>query len=365
MEDHATDILLGTPLGLWRDAFRRFETILRLSPWGWFSGADAFAIHPDGYDEPFFVHPVDGEFGGGKGLALVYGWNGDALFRQLRRGIPHALTRSYEIPFVLCAVRPPAAITPLERNILETVGEPVEGREAVPVLVSFRPGWLPWHLSRVEVESTARVLEQALGVLLRTEHNRELAFPAKPAGQTWVRRRDAKVGRWEEGWTALRPFRDPGEGRDMELPEKLVAEAAALPDDVPSLEVACDIVPKIALLTPDAVKIRGEDGRIPLGYFFAISPYGSESAGVPSESGVFYPAGDIGSLRKFFPNVLVKYFVAKRRRAREIVVSSPRMMDILRPLQLRIPFRLTFHERLPSFDRVHALVAKAVAEHVK
>lgn len=357
--------ILGASREIWRDLFRKFDAVMRLSPWKWFGKADSFAIHPAGSAEPFFIHACEPVSAEGKGMSIIYGWAGDALFRRLRAGMPHAMTRSFEIPFVLCALRETASVTELEKNVAKEAGIDVEGRAEIPVFVSFRPGWMPWHLGRTETESTVKVLDQALGVFLRCENDKDIVYPRRP-GIVWVRRQRTAGGKWEEGWANLRPFVEPFADRAMEVPEKSLETLAALPDDMPAIELATDVIPKIALLNPGTVKLRGEDGRVPLGYFFAISPYGVDTPpGEVKDNGVFYPAGDIGSLRKFFPNMLVKYFLSKGHRPREIVVSSPRMMDILRPLQLRVRFKTTFHEKLPNYDRIHALVSKVVADRVK
>ncbi len=368
MEGNGT--FLGTDIGLWKDVFRRFATISRLSPWGWFGEGDCFAVHPQGYAEPFFIHRSDGRFGTvGTGIVIVYSISGEALYRRLQAGIPHAATRSFEIPFVLCAMRKADKVTSLERSLCEQAGGQAGADGSLPVFVSFRPGWMPWHLSTVEVKSTAAVLDQALGVFLRAETDRALLYPPGPprALALLARRQQGEgKGHWSDASLLAPAFTEPFAKRDMEVPAKLLESAGALPDEMGAVELACDVIPKIALLNPETVKLRGEDGRIPLGYFFAVCPHGGGPLPTQlSDNGVFYPASDIGSLYKFFPNMLVKMFLAKKRRPKEIFVSSQRMMQILRPLQPHIGFRMTFNEKLPHYDALRDMVARVVAEKVK
>lgn len=368
MEGNGT--FLGTDIGLWKDVFRRFATISRLSPWGWFGEGDCFAVHPQGYAEPFFIHRSDGRFGTvGTGIVIVYSISGEALYRRLQAGIPHAATRSFEIPFVLCAMRKADKVTSLERSLCEQAGGQAGADGSLPVFVSFRPGWMPWHLSTVEVKSTAAVLDQALGVFLRAETDRALLYPPGPprALALLARRQQGEgKGHWSDASLLAPAFSEPFAKRDMEVPAKLLESAGALPDEMGAVELACDVIPKIALLNPETVKLRGEDGRIPLGYFFAVCPHGGGPLPTQlSDNGVFYPASDIGSLYKFFPNMLVKMFLAKKRRPKVIFVSSQRMMQILRPLQPHIGFRMTFNEKLPHYDALRDMVARVVAEKVK
>jgi hypothetical protein len=66
------------------------------------------------------------------------------------------------------------------------------------------------------------------------------------------------------------------------------------------------------------------------------------------------------------PESLLRVFSSLGRRPREIGVSSHLMMAFLRPLQTRIHFKLTFHEKLPRFDaileRTRALVDETLAK---
>ena len=361
---------LGTPNDLWAEVFSKFATISRMRPWKWFAERHSFAIHPEGYSEPFFVHPCRGRYACDKGLVIVYGWNADALYCRLIAGGDknHGETRSLEMPIVLCSLRKWGDLSQLEQLAATTFGNAKEGDEEVPAFVSFRPGWMPWHLSKVEVESTAKVLNQTLGVLLRAEEDISLVEQLGP-NRTWVRRWKTEDSKWEEGWTLKPPFTEIGEGRPISVSDKAVEKVNALPQTMPAISIDFDIVPKLALLNKDAVNLRGEDGRLPLGYLFAIQQFGpltAEGAKPPApETGVFYPASDIGSLYKFLPSALVKFLTKSKARPKEIIVSSERMRSILRPLQLKIPFKTVFHEKIPEYAKILNMVKGAVSVQVK
>lgn len=359
---------LGTDSAVWAELFSRFAAIAHMGVFDWFEESHSFAIHPDGYAEPFFVHPCAGRYSCDKGLLIVYGWNAEALCRRMAAGAEntHIETRSFEMPIVLCALRKKGTLSQLEQLTADTFAKSSDKagpEDDIPVFVSFRPGWMPWHLSKVEVESSAKVLNQALGIFLRAEEDISLVEQRNPA-QIWVRRWDGKENKWEEGWAVRPPFMEFGSNRPLELTERTIERVLALPQTMPTISVDFDIVPKLALLNKEAVKLRGEDGRVPLGYLFAIQQFaagGPESKPVASETGVFYPASDIGSLHKFFPTILCKFFTKAKARPREIVVSSERMSVFLRPLQLKIPFRITFHEKIPEYLKILAMVRMAVS----
>lgn len=359
---------LGTPNELWAEMFSKFATIARMRPWPWFLERHSFAIHPEGYSEPFFVHPCRGRYACEKGLAIIYGWNADALFRRLIAGGDrnHGETRSLEMPVVLCALRKWEDLSQLEQLTATTFAGAKEGDKEVPAFVSFRPGWMPWHLGHVEVESTAKVLNQTLGVLLRAEEDISLIEQAAP-GRTWVRRWDEKDSKWEEGWTGTPAFVEFGEGRPLSVSDKELAALNALPQTMPPISIDFDIVPKLALLNKEAVTLRGEDGRLPLGYLFAIQAFGPVAGAKPPppETGVFYTASDIGSLFRFIPSVLAKFLLKAKARPAEIIVSSERAREILRPLQLKLPFKLIYHEKIPEYAKILAMVKGAVGVQVK
>lgn len=358
-------MFLGAPENLWQEVFSRFAAIARMDPWAWFGENLSFAIHPDGYAEPFFVHPAAGRYGcGRRSLAIVYGWNGDALYRMVGNspGARHLLTRSLEITLVVATMRKVKDTSGLERQTASAFATVPDDPEAeIPVFVSFRPGWMPWHLSRVEVESSAKVLNQALGVFLRAEENVSLVRQGNPA-MLWVRRQEG--GKWNEGWASKGAFREFGQKRAFDIAKGKVDEVLALPGTMEPVSVDFDVIPQIALVNADAVKLRGEDGRIPMGYFFAIQKF-SEN-GAPSlnalESGIYYPASDIGSLDKFFHDILVKFFIKAKARPGTIVVSTERMRGMLRPLQMQVPFKIVFHEKIPSYDMLFSAIAAAIAK---
>lgn len=338
-----------------RDLYRKFDALMHMSSMKWFGVDDCFAIHPKGRAEPVFVHPISQSAPGNGGFFLIDGWAAEALNRRIKHGMPHAKTRGHEVPYLLCAMAPANAISEEQRQLAIEAGYDVETRSVVPAFASFRPGWLPWRFTAAEVSLAVEILDQALGVLLRCESDKSIVY-AKNPGVVWVRRR-REDGGWDEGWTDYKPFVEPFADRQMEVPENLIESVMKLPDDMPPVEFAFDCVPALSLRFGDSVKIRGEGGRMPMGYFFAFCPHGDSVKPVEiKDNGVFYPANDLGSLRKFFPNAIARFFLEKGRRSKEILVSSGRMMEILRPLQMRIPFKMTFHEKLPNYDALLAMV---------
>ncbi len=335
----------------WQSLFRKVASIVRLNPWGWLGPHDFFGVRADRATEPVFFHFHESDSAESPGLTMVFGWQAEGLYRHVVAGIDHVAMRSYEIPLVRAYLRPLDELTPVERAIFDATGLEPDDKGRVPVFVSYRPGWMPWVLDAEDAAYVDVILNQALGVLLRAETDKSIVARADPT-TVWVRAYDAQAKDWTEDWERLRPFRDHIPGPKSMPSETLIAEANALPETLAGIEADLDIVPKAALVNAEIVK-KCAGGRMPLGYLFAVA---DASPGAPElaclGSSVFYPCDDIAGLWNVIPESLLRVFTSLGRRPHEIAVSSGLMMAFLRPLQTRIHFKLTFHEKLPRFDAV-------------
>ena len=353
----------GVPAALWGSLFHKFASIVKLDPWSWLGPHDFFGIKPEKAAEPVFLHFRESDSAEAPGLTMVFGWQAEGLYRHVLAGIDHVAMRSYEIPLVRVYLRPLDELTPVERAIFAVSGLEPDAQGRAPVFVAYRPGWMPWILGADDAAFAETVLNQALGVLLRAETDKSIVARADPA-TVWVRAFDKESKAWTEGWERIRPFRDHVPGPKSMPSEALLAEANALPETLACVEADLDIVPKAALVNAEIVK-KCAGGRMPLGYLFAV---GDASPGAPDlaclGSSLFYPCDDIAGLWNVIPESLLRVFTSLGRRPREIAVSSYLMMAFLRPLQTRIHFKLTFHEKLPHFgailERTRALVDESL-----
>ena len=355
----------GVPTTLWQSLFRKFASIVKLNPWSWLGRHDFFGIRTGKDAEPVFLHFHESDTAADPGLTMVFGWRAEGLYRNVLAGIDHLSMRSYEIPIVRVYMRPLGGLTPVECAIFEASGLEPDAKGRAPVFVAYRPGWMPWILDADDAAYADAVLNQALGVLLRAETDKSIVARSDPT-TVWVRAFDKEAKVWTENWESLRPFRDHVPGPKSMPSEALLAEANALPETLACVEADLDIVPKAALVNAEIVR-KCAGGRMPLGYLFAV---GDASPDAPPPaclgSGVFYPCDDIAGLWNVIPETLLRVFTSLGRRPREIAVSSNLMMAFLRPLQTRIHFKLTFHEKLPHFDaileRTRALVDETLQD---
>ncbi len=362
---HNAGITHGVPTALWRSLFHKFVSIVKLDPWSWLGKHDFFGIKTGKDADPVFLHFHESDSAEDPGLSMVYGWQGEGLYRNVLGGIDHAVMRSFEIPIVRAYMRPLDSLTPVERDIFESTGLEPDAKGRVPVFVCYHPGWMPWILDAADAEYADAVLNQALGVLLRAETDKSIVTRSDPFS-VWIRAFDEKTKSWNEGWERLHPFTEHIPGLKSMPPDKLIAEVGTLPETLGPVEVGLDIVPKVALVNAEIVK-RCTGRKMPLGYLFAVGDASGDATAAPClGSSVFYPCDDIAGMWNVVPESLLRVFSSLGRRPREIGVSSHLMMAFLRPLQTRIHFKLTFHEKLPRFDaileRTRALVDETLAK---
>ena len=355
----------GVPTALWRSLFHKFVSIVKLDPWSWLGKYDFFGIKTGKAADPVFLHFHESDSAEAPGLSMVYGWQGEGLYRNVIGGIDHAVMRSFEIPIVRAYMRPLESLTPVERDIFDSTGLEPDAKGRVPVFVCYHPGWMPWILNAADAEYVDAVLNQALGVLLRAETDKSIVARSDPF-TVWVRAFDEEKKTWSEAWERLHPFNDHVPGLKSMPPDNLIAEVAALPETLGPVEVGLDILPKVALVNAEIVK-KCAGGKMPLGYLFTVGDASDGASAVPClGSNVFYPCEDIAGMWNIVPETLLRVFSSLGRRPREIAVSSQLMMAFLRPLQTRIHFKLTFHEKLPHIDaileRTRAIVDENLAK---
>lgn len=347
-----------------RSLFRKFEAIVRLSPWKWLQPHDYFGIMPAGCVEPVFFH--FNHAGEEDELVLAFGWDASAALRLAAAGaLDHAVMRLYEQPLVRCHVRDVAKMSSAEKAFLDQAAFPPDGNGRAPVFICHRPGWLPWMLQGPDVVLCETLLDQALGVLLRAESDPSLVKRTGPA-EVWVRACDEE-GVWHEEWLRLEPYRPLSPGPDSMAPEDLIRRVDSLPIGPESVELDLDILPHFPFLKPEELA-KFKNGLVPLSYFLAMCDAGPDIR--PDKSCIanciIYSGGDIPRMWNAMAESVLEFFLEAGRRPREIAVSSRRMMDFLRPLQTKIRFKLTFHRSLPNYEAVLAhsssMIQRTLAE---
>ena len=335
--------------------YRKFAAIIRLAPWKWLAPHDYFGIMPAGCAEPVFFHFNPAAATGGEDeLVLAFGWEASATLRMVSAGaLDHPSMHLYEQPIARCRLRSIERMTPVERAFLKMSGFPADARGRAPVFICYRPGWLPWMLKGTDVAFCDSLLDQGLGVLLRSEADDSIVRRADPSS-VWVRSTDGK-GEWKEAWTPVPPFHGLRPSVSSMPSADLIRKVSALPVGPDYAEVDLDILPQFPFLKPEELS-KFKNGLIPLSYFLALCASGPDVR--PDKSCIcnciIYSGGNIARMWNEMAGSILEFFIEAGRRPREIAVSSRRMMNFLRPLQTKFRFKLTFHQSLPNYEAVLA-----------
>lgn len=344
----------------WRILYGKFATLLHINPWPWLKQKDFFAIRVPESDATAFLHFR----GSGKDreLLIVLGESDEASYLAITSGIDHANLRSFETSTVRVLLRDVEAMTDFERAAMQTAGAVPDADGRAPIFVRYRPGWIPWALNRKEAVATASVLNQALGIILRAETDKSIVIREDPR-RLWRRAYDAKSSEWKESWVLLPQFTDiiPGP-----LPRQtLIDKVNALPEVQQPFEIDIDVLPRAALVNK-AVMSACNGGALPVGYFLVIADSSRpEDPSSALHGSIMYPCGDTERFWRSVPKLILDAFVAIGRRPHGISVSSARVMTLLRPLQTKIHFRLTFHERLPRCAAIMGGTMRALDEAIE
>lgn len=360
MPDPAPAIKNDVDPETWRTLYGKFSTILHINPWPWLEQKDFFAIRVPECDTTAFLHFRGA--GPNRELLIVLGERDEASYLAITSGIDHQNLRSFETSTIRILIRDAASVTEFERAALHIAGVSPDADGLVPVFVRYRPGWIPWALDKKEAVATTSVLNQALGVLLRAETDKAILVRNDPR-TLWLRAHDPESGKWEESWVPVPQFEDIAPGP---LPKQATIDKVnALPESLDSVEIDVEVLPRAAL-TNKAVISACKGGALPVGYFLVIAD-ASNHAGPASglHGSILYPCGDLERFWRSVPRFILDAFVALGRRPHEISVSSSRMMSLLRPLQTKIHFRLTFHERLPRCAALTGGVARSIDEAIE
>ena len=347
MGDDPAKIDLGRLQSLYRKAF----AVLRLAPWRWLRPRDYFGIVPEEGAEPVFFHfrPVGEE---DFEIILAFGWEADAkLLRIFANAVDHPEMAVLELPLVGCRLSKLSEIQHYNRVLFGMTGLKPDEMGRAPVFTCYRPGWLPWVLQNQDVTRCERLFDQALGVLLRAESDTSMIRRERP-DSIWLRVLDANR-EWREGWFPLRAVQERPL-KKFQLPSsELIDKVNALPVAIDSVEIDIGILDRLPFLNPKKL-LESSNGLVPVSYFLAMCDTAPEVQ--PGKSCisdcVMYAGGNVSQMWGEVPKSVLEFMIEAGRRPRQILVSSNRMMDVLRPLQTKIRFKLTYHQSLPNFEAV-------------
>ena len=295
------------------------EKIARLDSWE-SAYPSNWAVKPAG-GETFFVSAVKGEVPEIKvRLMLVRGWEAFTKIQLLRRN--------------------PAAVLAFTPGDVEH-DEVIYQKDGSITFVSFFPGFVPETADDVTAQGVVKTLWETFGLLMRCEEDPELpgSFASEKA---MFCREEYEPGRWRDAPCPI-PENPIKFERRISLDNAKIAKAK-------TLEMRKDAAWEIAFTAIPQLITKDEKPRIC--YLFAAAD-AAGGKGVFAQVFSVPPARLPDGLAKIWEHLAqetLDRILAAGFAPSEIHVSDIRLLNMMRPLGMNLPFKMTVKRRTPAVD---------------
>ena len=313
--------------------------VKKLAPWRWMEETDAFGLeNPDTGDLGFVS--VMGYIGEYEAVAVYLGAAGLYAFMDLHTDESASADRLFEMPHLQAAFSDREYLEKEDRDLIKQLGLKFRGANAWPMFRSYRPGYMPWFVTRAEASFLIHALSQTLDVAKRVRDDPQPIRPVRRVekGGHWVRAAHKEGAElvWEDQvWSIPRPQAAP--------PAPIVDSDALEPlKHVPrsNLDVEMDL-----LRTPGAI---AEPGQRPLVVYLLM--FADSDSGLILGVEVMTAAESLGAMHAGIPNALVKLLLQNQVVPKRLLVRSELLRGLLRNLTQSLNIELRHADELPSID---------------
>ncbi len=282
-------------------------------------GSGNFAIRPRGSVFPYFCSVLKGD---GKPIKLRYlmleGWQTLHDFLRTRADNSFGFYSS------------PMEMPHFELVVLET-GECKVFRHDV--------GFMPREIGEKERPLAMKLLWESYGIMMRLETDRRL-FMRFADDAAVFSRTEGSDGKWSDAPLAIvqpRPYVEA-----ISFPNDLLKKAADLPFDK-DFAISVDFLLNLRLMTKEPqprcvyelVVMDSATGKVLF----------SSTTSVDRENG-------LKGMWESMPVKLLEHIVQLGKVPGAVRTRSQRVFRMIRPLGIELPFRLSFHERLPELEGI-------------
>lgn len=168
---------LTPELNEWSRLYQAVIRIKEIAPWDWMSETDVFGVQDPETGEIGFVS-VMGTLGEHYAVAVYLGAEGLYGFWDFQDAGPLGdFEDLLRVPQLQASFEDRGELTKKDRDVIKALGLKFRGRQAWPLLRSFRPGYFPWYLEAQEVRFLAHALEQTQEVAPRFREEPALLTP--------------------------------------------------------------------------------------------------------------------------------------------------------------------------------------------
>ena len=324
----------GVSAADWRALCDSARLLQHLAPWTWMEPSRMFGLSLPGSIQIVFVSIMGGGENQKPAVFAYLGWEAFTHIRERMAARNLTIRDLIETPALQLTFVTATDIGDDDRSILACAGLGIPLPERVPVFRSHRTGYLPWLLNAEEVRTLNAILRQVAGVVMRGETDPDLLTPTNP-DLIRVLGPDA-AGLWQEEWHPVPPasaFERPAPPDAAKL-----THVAALPTS--HARIQFDLALSRATVGEAGQRLRTT---------YLMAAFDSQN-GKCIGADVIMPVEGLAAMWRSVPDRFLNLCLHAGSRPCEIEVASEQMMETLRPLLGRLPFKLTLRLRLPHFQ---------------
>jgi hypothetical protein len=323
--------------------------VKKLAPWQWMEETDVFGVANPDTGELGFVG-VMGSVGEYEAVAVYLGAEGFYELIDFRADESATPDRLIEMPHLQVAFSDREYLEKEDRDLVKQLGLKFKGPNAWPMFRSYRPGYLPWFVTRSEASLLIHALSQVLDVTPRV---RDDPHPIQPVGRIekgghWVRAAHKEGAEliWEDQvWSIRRPKREPPA---IIVDNDLLELVKHIPQSDLDLEV--DL-----LLTPGRI---AKPGQRPLAVYVLM--VADSNSGFILGADAMAAEDSLAAMHAGIPNALLNALLQNQVMPERLLVRSKFLRGLLRNLTQSLNIELRHADELPSVDEAAAFMKESM-----
>lgn len=193
----------------WQELYRAAGEFFQLRPWEWMDDSQLFGVlNPE--TEEIGYCCVMGALGELLALGVYLGAEGLDGYLAMRSGETGAGDDAllYHQLCLMASFEDRKSIEAADLKVIKSLGLKFRGRQSWPLFRSYRPGFVPWHVTGEEARFLTVALRQAVDVGRRVRDNEQLLEP--PEDEVYLvrvpERREEQTA-WVDRWMPPAPLK--------------------------------------------------------------------------------------------------------------------------------------------------------------
>lgn len=323
--------------------------VKNLAPWQWMEETDVFGVANPETDELGFVS-IMGSVGEYEAVAVYMGAEGLHDFIDFQADESATPQRLIEMHHLQVEFSDRKYLEKEDRDLIKQLGLKFKGPGAWPMFRSYRPGYVPWFVTRTEALMLIHALSQVLDVATRVRDDPDPIHPVRRVepGGYWVRAAHQEGAKliWEDQvWKIQRPKRES-------LNVTVETDSLELLKHIPrsNMDLEVDL-----LLTPGRV---AKPGQRPLALYILM--VAESNSGLILGAEPMTAERSLSEMHEGIPNALLKALLQNQVIPERLLVRSEFLRGLFRNLTQSLNIELRHADELPSIDEAAAFMLESM-----